>query len=410
MRRKKIFIYPHLSDRKGDLSKQWYVEVSMRNPKTGIMQRRRFEVLDGININSFTISAERYEFSKKIIDNLCQKLDSGWTIFDADPSCVYEDELQYSNIAKVYKKQVESNENYTYWCSRYIKEELSEQLDPKGETLRTYRSRFRIFGMWLTKNNLSIVDLSAIDNSVILSFFSYLRTERKIVAHTYVSYNYIIRNMFDFVRRQHGITENPVYDIPTNRMTSDNGAERIDKNDLDSIMAMISKRYPQVGLAAKFMYYCGMRPGYEIRLLRIGDIDFRRGLVNVSADIAKTDKARKVIIPDVFKDELINVWHLDVYNKDFYIFGRAGCPGVQVLGKNTLRNRFNQVREALKLPKYYKFYSFKHTGAVTLAEQGESIINIRDHLGHTSIESTEHYLKRLGCNESKTIRHNFPKI
>jgi integrase len=52
----------------------------------------------------------------------------------------------------------------------------------------------------------------------------------------------------------------------------------------------------------------------------------------------------------------------------------------------------------------------KHTGATMLAEQGEPIINIRDHLGHTSIATTEHYLNRHGVNNSQTIRHNFPKI
>jgi integrase len=62
------------------------------------------------------------------------------------------------------------------------------------------------------------------------------------------------------------------------------------------------------------------------------------------------------------------------------------------------------------MPIEYKLYSMKHTGATMLAEQGEPIINIRDHLGHTSIATTEHYLNRHGVNNSQTIRHNFPKI
>ena len=52
MRRKKILIKPTLRDRKGDVSKKWYVEVSQRDPKTDLMARRRFEIHENENINS----------------------------------------------------------------------------------------------------------------------------------------------------------------------------------------------------------------------------------------------------------------------------------------------------------------------------------------------------------------------
>ncbi|MDR1199519.1 MAG: hypothetical protein LBK94_11020 [Prevotellaceae bacterium] len=41
MRRKKILISPKLCDRKGDIDKKWFVELSQRNPKTGEMIRFR---------------------------------------------------------------------------------------------------------------------------------------------------------------------------------------------------------------------------------------------------------------------------------------------------------------------------------------------------------------------------------
>ena len=410
MRRKKILIYPHLCDRKGDVTKQWYVELSMRNPKTDVMERRRFEEFGKEKINQFTTPEERKKLALKIIEYLNKRIDDGWSIFDSSVTCLYEDELQYASAAKIYKQKVESNSNYVYWCSRYIRERLQDIYDSKGETLRTYRSRYRVFEQWLVKNKLEKVDLQAIDNMVILQFFSYLKNDRNLCSRTYSSYVFLLKELFDYAIKQGGIHENPVYSIPPNRNERDLGAERITKPDLALIMSKIDKDYPQLGLAGRFMYYCGMRPGYEVRWLKVGDIDFHRGIVTVRAEIAKTDKDRKILLPDVFKEYLIKVWHLDVFDKDLYVFGHTGTPGTIPFGKNTLRNRFNQIRDRLKLPKYYKFYSFKHTGAVALAEQGESIINIRDHLGHTSIETTEYYLKRLGFNESKIIRNNFPEI
>jgi integrase len=213
------------------------------------------------------------------------------------------------------------------------------------------------------------------------------------------------------VLKKGGITENSMLNIPNNRRQVDCGAERIEKNDLEKLMKEIDEIDPQVGMACRFEYYCGMRPGYEVRLLKISDINLRKGISNVtvSQENAKTNVSRKVVIPDVFCDYLKNEWHLDVYDKDLYVFGQHGKPGDTPIGKNNLRNRFNKIRDKLGLPLYYKFYSMKHTGAITLAENGVSIIKIRNHLGHKNVSSTEHYLAELGYSDCPDIR-NFPEI
>jgi integrase len=411
MRRKKILIYPKLCDRNGDISKKWYVEVSQRNPQDGQMVRRRFEVFEGCNINSISDISERYQFAQKLISNLKERLNSGWTIFNDTSDCVYEDQLQYAAPAAFYKKKVETNNNYSYWVTRFLKEELEDKNVAK-DTMRTYKSRYRVFGNWLHSKNLSLYDLSAINNDIVRQFFIYMKDVRKICAHTYNSYKQLLDALFRFALKKGGIMENPVSNIPCNRRQVDCGAERIEKDDLEKLMERIDKMDPQVGMACRFEYYCGMRPGYEVRLLKISDLNLRKGLstVTVSQENAKTNKLRKVTIPDVFCNYLINTWHLDVYDKNLYVFGKHGTPGDTPLGKNTLRNRFNKIRDKLELPLYYKFYSMKHTGAITLAEQGVSIIEIRDHLGHRDISSTEHYLKQHRFKESKIIRHDFPEI
>jgi integrase len=176
-------------------------------------------------------------------------------------------------------------------------------------------------------------------------------------------------------------------------------------------MKEIDECDPQVGLACRFEYYCGMRPGYEIRLLKIGDIDFRRkrSKVTVTSENSKTGRLRKVVVPDVFWDYLINVWHLDNYDRKLYVLGRNGEPGVLPFGKNTLRDRFNRIKNKLGLPENYKFYSFKCTGAVKLARNGIPARAIQHHLGHTKLGTTEIYLNHFDDDETEQIR-NFPKI
>jgi integrase len=411
MRRKKIFVRPILRSRKGDLSKKWYVELSQRNPSTDQMVRKRFEVFDGVNINELKTAEERTALAEKLIQKLNQQVNNGWTIFNDVERYVYEDQLQYAHEAVVYKKRVESNMTYTYWASRFIVEELQNS-GVQQDTIEDYQSKYRVFGLWLTSKRYSSLDISCIDHAIVAEFFIYLKNERSIAARTYRGYIDMLTRLFDFVRRSKGILENPVHTLPPNYNMKDMGAERIRCSDLEVIMQEMYKEDRQLALACQFQYYCGMRPGKEIRLLKVGDIDFRRGYskVRVTVENAKTNKRREVVLPDAFLDCLLNEWQLSAYDRNLYVFGENGLPGKQRLGKNNMRNRFVRIRTKLGMPTEYKYYSMKHTGATTLAEIGVPAIDIRDHLGHTSIQTTERYLKRHGVSESRHIRTNFPKI
>jgi hypothetical protein len=203
MRRKKILIYPKLHDRNGDITKKWYVEVSQRNPQNGQMVRKRVEMFENCNINSFQDASERYQFAQKLISNLNVRLNAGWTIFNDVSDCIYEDQLQYATTAAFYKKKVETNNNYSYWVSRFIKEEL-ENKDVAKDTMRTYKSRYRIFGNWLHGKSLSLYDLSAINNDIMKQFFAYMKNERKICSHTYSSYKQLLDALFKFVLKKGG--------------------------------------------------------------------------------------------------------------------------------------------------------------------------------------------------------------
>jgi integrase len=407
MRRKKILILPKLRDRGGDTAKKWYIEFSMRDKK-GVMQRKRYEEIEGVNINSLAIN-ERYDLAKKFIEQLKKKLESGWSPFDDVSEVVYEDQLQYVNYAKIYKERINSVNNFKYFASKYINEMLK---DLSKETIATYTSRLRIFGLWLKNKNRETWDITEIDNGIVIDFFMYLRDESKLCIRTYRSYSQLLFVFFEYLCKNGIIMKNPMYNIPSNRRVKDMGAERIYQDDLKKLMQLLDKEDAQLALACRFEYYCGLRPGYEMRLLKVGDIDYREGYskVKVLLEHAKTNKRRIVSIPDVFLSYLVDIWKLNKCDPDYFIFGKNGSPGTKCIGKNNLRYRFNKFRAILNLPLHYKFYSMKHTGAVTLAEEGESIINIRDHLGHTSIATTEHYLKRHGLNKSEIIQKKFPKI
>ena len=91
-----------------------------------------------------------------------------------------------------------------------------------------------------------------------------------------------------------------------------------------------------------------------------------------------------------------------------YVIGPNGRPGIRPIGYNTLRERFNRIRDRLGMSQSYKWYSFKHTGAGKLLESGATIAELMNQLGHTDISSTYRYIRRHFGERSEHVRNNFP--
>ena len=101
------------------------------------------------------------------------------------------------------------------------------------------------------------------------------------------------------------------------------GPRPIAEFDIVPFKELIRKEDPQLWLAIQFEYYCFIRPGKELRFMKIGDIDFARGIIDVDAIRAKTDLERFPTIPIVFLKELRETYQLHREPKDFYVLGKG---------------------------------------------------------------------------------------
>ncbi len=122
-------------------------------------------------------------------------------------------------------------------------------------------------------------------------------------------------------------------------------------------------------MAICFEYYCFLRPRKEIRLLRISDIDFGRGMINVRFENAKTD-GRWVNIPRQFLQLMREKYKLHTYPRHFYVIGKKGEPGTDCVSINNLSDRFVRFSRKLNMPETYKMYSWKHTGNIRADNAG----------------------------------------
>lgn len=399
----KMIILPQLNDCGGDTSKKWFVFFSVRNPKSGKMERFK----DYKGLNKTKNPHERYTLASSIIENFASKLKQGWSPFLDDSKYIYTDNLQYQNLARIYGKQRKGNRTVRFFANAFF-DDYKGHIDPDG-SYHTYQSKLRIFTQWIESVNLQYNDISAIDNETIIRFFKWLIDVQKRSRKTVNDYRQILQNFFQWLISKKIISSNPVFDIPRCTQINDSSASPIHRADIEIFKESI-KTDPQLWLAIQFQYYCALRPGKELRLLKIKNIDFINGSVTINRSQAKTKITRTVIIPRCFLDEIRSVYKLHLCNKEFYVFSKNGLPGNEHLGKNTLRYRFNAFRKKLNMPIEYKFYSWKHTGGVQASISGIPDKHISMQMGHTNLTTTARYLRKMTGYQSDQIKNQFPEI
>lgn len=399
--RKIIYVKPCLKDCYGDLDKPWYVEYKYRDAKTDKL--KRFRIYEGLG-NEGQTENERQRIAKKIIKEYSNKLEDGWNPFKPENK-VYEDQLEYENIAKIYSRTKKTNNPIDLNFSEFLK---IQKTKISHKTFQCYQSKVRLFYQYIKLKKLDEADVSVLDNKFIKEFFNYLFSKRKLDKLTAEKYKQIINSLFRYLLNEKLIHENPVYDIDIPTKKVDMSAQEILKEDRKPLLDAIKKNDPQLYLACLIQYYCALRPGNELRLLKINKLNFHSGIITIKSDDAKNNKTRIVQMPEALKKTFIELG-IHNFNKDLYLFSKFGIPGKEPLGKNNLRNRFNRFRDSLGLNQDYKFYSWKHTGAGALDDINIPLRDIQEHLGHSSPEHTARYLKKKRGSKNNKIKYEFPK-
>ena len=214
--------------------------------------------------------------------------------------------------------------------------------------------------------------------------------------------------MFAYFLKTKLIKENPVHDIPRASKLVDNAARPITDRDMKKYLEYVALHDKQMLVASLFQFFLLLRPGQELRLMKVQDIDLHRKAAYVADNNAKMRK-RVVTIPQALEELILNA-NLLAFDANFYIFGKYGEPGPVTVGKNHFNRKFRIYRDILKLSEKYSFYSLKHTGAGILMESGATLAELMAQLGHTSFESTIHYVRRHFGEKSQKVVNLRPEF
>ena len=291
-------------------------------------------------------------------------------------------------------------------------EELAPEFVTKKEmttvhkTFITYIHHIKVFVDWQKANELN-VPVRRVTPKMMSDFFMYLANERKLDRDTIDKFFIHIKGLFKYAIKIGEISDLPFDLVVFPRKIKDQSADVIHPDHLRMLLTEIRKTDPQLFLGCLIQFYCFIRPGRELRLLKVGDIYLDDGLIKINQFNAKNRKEQIVTMPQ----QLIEICYelgIDKADPNLYVFGPKKMFGTKPVSENMLRYRFNKFRKKFDLPKSYKFYSFKHTGASTLHKSGISMRELMDQLRHTRLSATEHYLKKHCGIINERIKYNFP--
>jgi integrase/recombinase XerD len=138
-------------------------------------------------------------------------------------------------------------------------------------------------------------------------------------------------------------------------------------------------------LLLQLAYGCGLRLN-ELVHVRVGDIDSARMIVHVHQ--GKGAKDRLVPLAPRLLEELRAYWRL--YRPHAWLF--PGHKPDRALSGGNVQRRFALARKQASISKRCSMHTLRHSYATHLLEAGVDLVTLKALLGHTSLETTAHYL------------------
>lgn len=171
---------------------------------------------------------------------------------------------------------------------------------------------------------------------------------------------------------------------------------------------MLSSKDEQLWLFCQFAYFLFVRPGQELRLLKVGDNLDKQ--VRISSGNGKNRRTGYVDIPKVL-EQSIQHYNLRDYPRHHYVFTADQKPGPQAVGINYFYKRHVRYMKSHGLFGHdYDLYSWKPTGAITLYQHTKDLLRVQRHCRHSSPDQTFTYLRKHGLVFAGQNPTDFPAI
>ncbi len=361
---------------------EWYVFYYVRDPVTTKFRRYR------VKVNRGTVK-EKTAAARQIMASLTEKLSIGWT-----PFC-----------EKVAPRAALPLSDALDAFDRVKTKEMRKQ------SLDTYRSYLRVFRRWLDENGASVTTIcSSFDEDAATAFMNHLEERDDISPRSFNNYLSFMGTLFDWMKEKGYASANPFEKIrrKPKRMMPAKKRRTLTDQELERLLGYLQLSNPEYMAVCILCLCCLMRPK-EIAELRCSDIDIRRQVVHVPADVAKNGKESFRTIPS---SVLPLLQGLDLSRPDWYVFGRHDGEGENFTPSRepTKKKRFSdfwntRVRKMCGFGDDLQLYSLKDTGITRMLGDKVPISFVQQQADHSSVAMTAIYVGKsaLANDELKKV-------
>lgn len=265
-----------------------------------------------------------------------------------------------------------------------------------------YRKRYKFLkAHWInylaTRGHRDFV-VTSVDQTDLAGMLEWLQTEKQIGNKTYNNYLSDFSIFFNWLVGKKAIKQNPATGIAKLKTVAHKHTAFTD-DQIQSIHARCrAMGEDDLLLFIQFIYYTLARPGNELRLMKVKDIDLAANRIFIPGEVSKNGRDEFVPIAPPLRKAILQSNRTGA-DPEFYFFGSAGVPGPKPTNKLYFYRRNRKVLQALKMDgSHYSVYSYKHSGAINLYRATKDIKLLQALCRHRSLEMTNIYLRDLGLD------------
>ncbi|TNE80822.1 MAG: hypothetical protein EP332_06275 [Bacteroidetes bacterium] len=362
-------IPPVIRNRRGDLSKRWYVDYSFRNPNTDKMVR--FREYGNVNLHA------DFEGRMAAIQILLQEInrrifDKGFHPFAGQ---VFTDRKHFTIDRAIYEV---IDEKQTY---------------QKPTSFRDSRSRLTIFVKWLRIQGLNSKKPDKITKGNISDFLRHLSTARKISNRTRNNYLIELHSLFERLRAMELFPDtlpNPCHQLHRVPARSQRHISYT-KTEMKRMQYWMEEHDPLLLLFTRHIIM-GLRP-IEIVRLKLLNYDLDSWCINLWAEDEKTGVFKKKHILESYRHQFeeMDLWKLP---GNYYFFTSKGYPGPVPTTRDFFSKRFSKMKKELGLGPMHTMYGLRHTTIIELVKSGLNHVEIMKYSGHKTLDSFQSYIQQ----------------
>lgn len=349
------------------LTKEWIIVYYSKNPETNKLQRFR------LRVPVMDSKTERLKHAKRIVLEINNKLNSGWSPF-------------LEQVGTNYKTFDDAVDDFLSAIKKQIKDNVL-----RPDTLRTYNSNLNLLKQYLEVKKIKIVFALELKKHVCVNYLDWIYIERNSSPRTRNNHLAFLRLFSSFLIGRGVLNENPTIGIqglkppPKKRQVFPDEIKQKIYNELINY----KNGYPTLCMST---YFCFIRNS-ELSKLKVWMINFESNSIFLPKEISKNKKDESVTIPTQFLNDIKK--HIESAPKDYFVFSNNQFkPGLKKMTANKIGNEWDELRDKLNLDNKYQFYGLKDTGITDLLNSGVPAIKVRDQARHSEIKITEMYAVR----------------